>query len=399
MYLDIMQEYKNPVVINWYVDEDTGDKISILRQNQPLKTLNLQGILPEIPDEFNKVQIDGLIEIFNGIPQDGEFKVNYSTGIIMFNSAQNDMTFNVSSFYARGIIFYPASRIWTKLEGGQVVETLQELIDAGQTAIENLQQVEIITQECIDATNDAIDATNQFNDDEAIRVSNENTRINNENTRIANETTRGTNETARQTNETNRINTEITRNTNETTRGTNETTRQTNETNRVNEEITRNDNEIIRGTNETTRQTNETNRVNEENDRQTNETTRETNETTRINNETDRQNTINELKVWEEYDNNKIYKPLNGVSYLGSSYICIQETVAGILPTNNTYWLLTAQKGQDGDGAGDMLKSIYDTNNNGIVDNSEKVNNIRFSVQNTEPTIKNNNDIWIDTSV
>lgn len=32
-------------------------------------------------------------------------------------------------------------------------------------------------------------------------------------------------------------------------------------------------------------------------------------------------------------------------------------------------------KGQDGEGSGDMLKSVYDTDNDGIVDNAEKVNN------------------------
>lgn len=32
-------------------------------------------------------------------------------------------------------------------------------------------------------------------------------------------------------------------------------------------------------------------------------------------------------------------------------------------------------KGKDGSGTGDMMKSVYDTNANGIVDNSEKVNN------------------------
>lgn len=35
----------------------------------------------------------------------------------------------------------------------------------------------------------------------------------------------------------------------------------------------------------------------------------------------------------------------------------------------------TIRDGEDGEGSGDMLKAIYDTNNNGIVDNAERVNN------------------------
>ena len=41
--------------------------------------------------------------------------------------------------------------------------------------------------------------------------------------------------------------------------------------------------------------------------------------------------------------------------------------------TNGTTSTFTVTNGQDGTGAGDMLKSVYDTNNNGVVDNSEKL--------------------------
>ena len=47
------------------------------------------------------------------------------------------------------------------------------------------------------------------------------------------------------------------------------------------------------------------------------------------------------------------------VTYNGSSYYAKQETT-GNLPTNTTYWGILAQKGTDGEGAGDMLASVYD---------------------------------------
>lgn len=72
------------------------------------------------------------------------------------------------------------------------------------------------------------------------------------------------------------------------------------------------------------------------------------------------------------------YKKLDVVTYDGGSYMCIGEST-GNLPTNATYWQQLAAKGDrgpagaDGLGAGDMTKSVYDTDNDGIVDNAEKL--------------------------
>lgn len=57
---------------------------------------------------------------------------------------------------------------------------------------------------------------------------------------------------------------------------------------------------------------------------------------------------VNEFIVMEVYDNSKTYKPLNKVSYLGSTYQCIL-TSTGNLPTNSTYWILCSSKGDKGD--------------------------------------------------
>lgn len=68
------------------------------------------------------------------------------------------------------------------------------------------------------------------------------------------------------------------------------------------------------------------------------------------------------LTVWETYSATKTYQPLNKVVYDGSSYCCIRQST-GNLPTNTTYWLLIAQKGQGGTGSGDMTKAVYDPQN------------------------------------
>lgn len=157
-------------------------------------------------------------------------------------------------------------------------------------------------------------------------------------------------------------------------RKANEIIRKNNETNRINEEN-------IRKTNETDRITKENERVTNENSRKTNEDTRILNETGRVNAETQRvteftgmKNTIDQFSVCEPYDNAKTYKKYNRVVYQGSSYECKVDTSVGVLPTNTTNWILIALKGTDGLG-GDMFKNVYDTNDNGIVDNAEKVNN------------------------
>ena len=73
------------------------------------------------------------------------------------------------------------------------------------------------------------------------------------------------------------------------------------------------------------------------------------------------------------YNSTTAYVINDWVSYNGSSYICIQNTTWN-LPINTTYWDLVAQKGIDWTWSGDMSKSTYDTNNNGIIDNSETLN-------------------------
>lgn len=63
------------------------------------------------------------------------------------------------------------------------------------------------------------------------------------------------------------------------------------------------------------------------------------------------------VKVWEVWDSTKTYLPLQKVSRLGSSYIC-KQSCAGIDPAVDTadeggvegqYWLLIAQKGDQGE--------------------------------------------------
>ena len=219
---------------------------------------------------------------------------------------------------------------------------------------------------------------------ETSRVSSESTRVSNEVSRKSNETARGIAEISRVDAENLRVIEESTRVSNENARVDSEQTRLDTEGTRVNNENTRISSEISRESSEGSRSTNESIRMNSEDarissedirnsnesDRTENESIRVSNELDRVSNETYRQLMIEELRIWENYNHYKTYKPLNKVLHNGSSYICIMETV-GNLPTNNNYWMLIASKGSNGDGAGDMVMSVYDSNEDGVVDFAE----------------------------
>jgi hypothetical protein len=60
--------------------------------------------------------------------------------------------------------------------------------------------------------------------------------------------------------------------------------------------------------------------------------------------------------------------------------------------------LTTTGSGGGGGGSGDMLKSTYDTTANGIVDNSEKVGGVAYTVSATAPSSPATNDVWVDAT-
>lgn len=175
-------------------------------------------------------------------------------------------------------------------------------------------------------------------DAETARVSAEQERATAENKRTAAETARQNAETGRTDAETKRVSAESARATVEGKRADAETARATAETKRVSAES-------ARASAESTRQTNENARVSAEKSRASAETARQTAENAR--------------NVWETYSASKAYVPGNKVSFNGSSYVCTANTT-GHAPTDTAYWLLIAQKGTDGKGAGDMVASVYD---------------------------------------
>lgn len=129
-------DYQNPIISQFrdvYIDITESHQI-----------VNNKVILSELPSEFSRVLVSGnnitWIETTNSSPQQGQYYVDYTTGVVTFNSVDNGLTLQFS-FKGRGLQFFPISRIWTQENNGEVLETLQDVIDITNQVRENAQLV------------------------------------------------------------------------------------------------------------------------------------------------------------------------------------------------------------------------------------------------------------------
>ena len=293
-------------------------------------------LLSEIPsekDHVNAIDVDNnelYYEIYDGIPDEREFIVDYRFGIITFHPYANDKNIKFT-YVGTGNYYLPAKRVWTKQNNGVVEETLGDIIESGKEVIEKLPQVEIITNNAIAATENANNVAALITSAEEDRVIAEANRVDAENLRISNEEERQLQESIRQS-----------------------------------QELEREDNENLRKTAEIDRKNAESTRVSNELIRESQEATRQDNELVRQSNEEDRQSRDTEFQVWEEYDSDKLYKPLNKVVFQGSSYICKVEC-QGVIPTDTDYWLKIASAG-----AGTLVEES-DINGNIKINSTETI--------------------------
>lgn len=220
-------------------------------------------------------------------------------------------------------------------------------------------------------------------ENEQQRISNENKRLEGEQLRETQEGTRQLNETVRQSQETSRINAEYQRvqnedkrNNAETLRTSAEQVRNENEEARKKSENARLEAEQLRVSAETNRATAEQERITSEETRKSQEEIRKSNESSRISAEQTRVNQENARQQYYEELQNKVNNgDFNGRGIVNTEKV---SSVAGVDTYNINY---TDGKNPDvftvtnGTGSGDMETDVYDTNKNGIIDNSEKLNN------------------------
>ena len=342
----MINNYNDPIISQW--ESSGGVKYSKPISNEPHVVVNGMFALMGLPDEQARVKITGMVELGakDEITEATQFKVDYATGYVFVHSDKEGETITIANYSSRGVNYYPASRIWTKLnDDGDIDKTLKDVTDKMEGALD---------------LSDTIQAA------EDLRIGNEGQRKVDEGIRKSNEVIRKDSEVIRESSENQRNSDEDIRLANEIVRKSSEGVRNTSELQRVEDEDIRISNENVRISNEDTRIANEDIRIDNENTREVQEGDRQANTSVAID---AIYNTNDNFKIWGEYDNGKLYKPLNKVQYQGSSYLNILECT-GIVPTNTTNWQLIAAKGLDGVG-GDMYKYIYDTNDDGIVDMAE----------------------------
>ena len=194
---------------------------------------------------------------------------------------------------------------------------------------------------------------------EELRVTAEASRVSAEGERAAAEASRVSAEQARASAESGRASAESARANAESSRATAEQGRVTAEQSRVTAETARASTETARETAESERETAETARTSAETSRVTAEQGRVSAENTRVSQEQERQAEI--LKI-------------AGMTVEVTTLAAGAQATAELVESGDHKVLkLGIPQGQDGSGTGDMSKSVYDANGNGVVDNAEKL--------------------------
>lgn len=140
------ENFADPILIDWHRDPYTGKKLNIQKAGEPHTILSYKTILDYVPDPFNRVQLHLVIDPnfvlaekqpTQTIDTVNEFKIDYTTGLVYVHPDLEgyDIT---ADYYSRGIVMYPASRIYTTATDSIPTGTIQEAIDVISIVDENL---------------------------------------------------------------------------------------------------------------------------------------------------------------------------------------------------------------------------------------------------------------------
>lgn len=150
--------YNDPLMITWRAGTEEDPYIDVVDN---LAIILNKTVLSEIPDEFHRVQINGYVELIQNtynpqlVPNDNQFIVNYTNGVVTFNPSQNGKLI-VPTYKGRGQIQYPAERIYVHSPNPYAVQNLQEFVELCEIKI---AEINMAIGNAIDATNKAIVAT------------------------------------------------------------------------------------------------------------------------------------------------------------------------------------------------------------------------------------------------
>lgn len=162
--------FNDPLKIIWRKGDQDDPYIP---RSDSLPIINGIITLLEIPAKEQRVKISGMTEVNQDIYerrkslQPNEFLVDYNVGIIQFHPSQEGKAF-LCEYWGRGIILYPASRVYALVERSpDIVKTLQDIIDEAQKRLKDAEiAVDVLNQviqNAVTATNNANTATDNAN--------------------------------------------------------------------------------------------------------------------------------------------------------------------------------------------------------------------------------------------
>jgi hypothetical protein len=310
--------------------------------------------LQEIPDDFTHVLVtnpnapeETYYEIYSGTPNAFQYLVDYNTfGFVLFNNEDNNKELRFQ-YKGTGIFYLPAGRVWTKESGGDVIETLQDIIDTEAEAIGHLEELNTLVTNAETATNNANIATANTND----AISN------------ANNATINANNAADNANNKAELANTATINANNATTLANDAADLANDKADLANTAAINANDAADLAN----------------------TKAGLADLAATNAQEVADNYVNR----GEYNSGTQYYEGNEVYNSGSSYRAKQNTIGNappVYPTvENTYWIMTAKKGSDGAG-GDMFRTTYDTNMDGKVNSADVADSVPWSGITSKPS-------------
>lgn len=154
MQARLYDQYNDSMRILWRNNTQDDPYID---KTESLKIINNRIVLSEIPAEFHRVMINGYTEVdqrkpgSKKIPDVNDFIVNYSNGVINFHPSQEGKIVN-AVYKGRGMIQYPASRIWAHYPNPDVVMNLQEIIELSRQRVE---EIIVATEQAVRAADNA----------------------------------------------------------------------------------------------------------------------------------------------------------------------------------------------------------------------------------------------------
>lgn len=119
-----MSFYEGNFPVVWQIRDVYVEKI------EQLVVLNNRTELSELPDDFEGVTITGYSEVRKGFtPSQGQYSVDYNTGIVVFGGTVPDNTIVSVRYMGRGLTRFPAQRIYIKTDKPDVYRDLQDIFE------------------------------------------------------------------------------------------------------------------------------------------------------------------------------------------------------------------------------------------------------------------------------